>query len=231
VLPENSGNYNTAFGARALASSGSGSSNIAIGYQAGASFTSSESGNIDIGSTGFAGESDVIRIGSGQAKTIIAGIYSSTVSDIPVYIDVGGQLGTVTSSQRFKRDIQDMGSSSEAILALRPVSFRYKPELDPKGTIHYGLVAEEVEKVAPDLVVRDAQNQVYSVRYDAVNAMLLNEFRKQHEKVEDQARTIAKQTTRSEGQEREIAALKARLDHLAAIDARVEALEKLQAGR
>jgi hypothetical protein len=91
----------------------------------------------------------------------------------------------MTSSQRFKEHIKAMDKASESILELRPVSFRYKPELDPKGIPQFGLVAEEVEKVNPDLVVRDAAGEVYSVRYEAVNAMLLNEFLKEHKKVED----------------------------------------------
>src|SRR5208283_6112455 len=94
--------------------------------------------------------------------------------------------GTVTSSARFKQNIHSMGEASEALLALRPVTFRYKPGIDPKGLAQFGLVAEEVDKVDPDLVVRDATNGIYSVRYEAVNAMLLNEFLKQHSKVEQQ---------------------------------------------
>jgi Chaperone of endosialidase len=144
-------------------------------------------------------------------------------------VDSTGHLGVAASSQRFKKDIQDMGAASEAILALRPVTFHYKSAIDPAGAPQFGLVAEEVAKVSPDLVVRDAQNQVFSVRYSAVNAMLLNEFQKQHERVEEQAKTIAEQAAQSEQQKKEIAALRARVDQFAAIAARVEALEKLAA--
>ena len=110
-----------------------------------------------------------------------------------VFIDGNGKLGTLTSSARFKDDIKPMDKASEAILALKPVTFRYKQEIDPKGLPQFGLVAEEVEKVNPDLVARDAKGEVYTVRYEAVNAMLLNEFLKEHRTVEEQGRTIAQQ--------------------------------------
>jgi hypothetical protein len=132
---------------------------------------------------GGAGESNTIRIGTQgeQVATYVAGIYGVTASGgTPVYINSSGQLGTATSSARFKRDIRNMDRASETILALRPVSFRYKQQLDPTGIPQFGLVAEEVEKVNPDLVVRDADGKPYSVRYEAVNAMLLNEFLKEH---------------------------------------------------
>ena len=99
-------------------------------------------------------------------------------------IDANGQLGTVVSSERFKDHVQAMDKASEAILALKPVTFRYKRELDPEGIQQFGLVAEDVEKVNPDLVARDYQGKPYSVRYEAVNAMLLNEFLKEHQKVQ-----------------------------------------------
>jgi Chaperone of endosialidase len=106
-------------------------------------------------------------------------------------IDANGHLGTKTSSVRFKDEIKPMDKASEAILALKPVSFRYKKEIDPEGIPQFGLVAEEVEKVNPDLVVRDGEGEVYTVRYEAVNAMLLTEFLKEHRKNEEQERTIA----------------------------------------
>jgi Chaperone of endosialidase len=104
-----------------------------------------------------------------------------------------GQLGVLGSSQRFKDDIRPMETASEAILALRPVTFRYKHEIDPNGISQFGLVAEEVEKVNPDLVARDAQGKVFTVRYEAVNAMLLNEFLKEHRTVEELKADAAKQ--------------------------------------
>ena len=120
-------------------------------------------------------------------------------------VNSSGHLGTVLSSERFKEEIKPMDKASEAILALKPVTFRYKHELDPDGIPQFGLVAEEVEKVNPDLVARDDQGKVYTVRYEAVNAMLLNEFLKEHRKVEEQ-----RLLRRVEQQQKEIAALAAR---------------------
>src|SRR4029077_21252791 len=129
-----------------------------------------------------------------QTATYIAGIMGRTVPmGTPVFINANSQLGTTPSSARFKDEIKPMDKASEAILALKPVTFHYKKELDPEGIPQFGLVAEQGEKVNPDLVARDEQGKVYTVRYDAVNAMLLNEFLKQHRKVEQQEATIAKQ--------------------------------------
>src|SRR4029077_18934105 len=111
----------------------------------------------------------------------------------PVFVNAHGQLGTTPSSQRFKADIKPMDKASEAILALKPVTFHYKRELDPEGIPQFGLVAEAVEKVNPDLVARDAEGKVYTVRYDAVNAMLLNEFLKEHHMVQELKSEAAKQ--------------------------------------
>src|SRR5437868_2180544 len=110
---------------------------------------------------------------------------------IPVLINSNNKLGTIMSSKRFKKEIRPMDKASDALLALKPVTFRYKEEIDPTGTTQFGLVAEQVEKVSPDLVVRDAEGKPYSVRYDQVNAVLLNEFLKTHSKMEEQEVTIA----------------------------------------
>jgi hypothetical protein len=199
---------NTATGYQALFSNTTGTSNTADGYQALAnnttgSFNVALTGgfnlttgdfNIDIGNDGIAGEAGVIRIGSGccQSSAFIAGIWGIIASGgTPVYINSDGQLGTATSSQRFKDDIKPMDASSELILRLKPVTFRYKREIDPRAIPQFGLVAEEVEKVNPDLVVRDQEGKPYTVRYDAVNAMLLNEFLKEHKTVREQGATIA----------------------------------------
>ena len=107
-----------------------------------------------------------------------------------VYVNSAGRLGTSPSSRRFKKDIADMGTASEGLLALRPVSFHYKEEFDSKGIPQFGLVAEEVAQICPDLVLRDGKGEIYSVRYEAVNAMLLNEFLKEHRKVEQQEATM-----------------------------------------
>ena len=112
---------------------------------------------------------------------------------VGVIVDTNGQLGTVVSSERFKEEIKPMDKASEAILALKPVTFRYKHELDPEGIPQFGLVAEQVEKVNPDLVARDEEGKAYTVRYEAVNAMLLNEFLKEHRKVEEQGRKLPEQ--------------------------------------
>jgi septal ring factor EnvC (AmiA/AmiB activator) len=122
------------------------------------------------------------------------GIYGATVaSGVGVIVGTNGQLGTTTSSERFKEAIKPMDKASEAILALKPVTFRYKHELDPEHIPQFGLVAEQVEKVNPDLVARDADGKINTVRYEAVNAMLLNEFLKEHHKIEEQQATIAQQ--------------------------------------
>src|SRR5207237_3720630 len=122
-----------------------------------------------------------------QTATYIAAISGATVpTGVAVIIDTTGHLGTTTSSARYKEAIKPMDKASEAILALKPVTFRYKHDLDPDGVPQFGLVAEQVEKVNPDLVARDEQGKPYTVRYEAVNAMLLNEFLKEHRKVEQQ---------------------------------------------
>ncbi|PYK45329.1 MAG: hypothetical protein DME53_05540 [Verrucomicrobia bacterium] len=194
------GNSNTCLGFNAL-NNATGSSNIALGSEAGINLTTG-SNNIDIGNKGKAGESQYIRIGTKgtQTHTLIAGISGATVAGgVGVIIDTNGHLGTVVSSERFKDAIEPMDKASEAILALKPVTFHYKHELDPEGIPQFGLVAEEVEKVNPDLVARDAEGKPYTVRYEAVNAMLLNEFLKEHKafaeercKVQEQGATIVR---------------------------------------
>ena len=188
------GNSNTAVGTNALYYNTTGANNIALGKSAGANITGND--NIDIGHAGVAGEANTTRIGSNgiHTSTFIAGISGVTVPDgVGVIIDARGHLGTVVSSERFKDSIKPMDKASQAILGLKPVIFRYKHELDPEGILQFGLVAEDVEKVNPDLVARDEQGKPYSVRYEAVNAMLLNEFLRAHRKVEDQERRIQEQ--------------------------------------
>jgi hypothetical protein len=180
------GNYNTASGVGALGANTTGSYNIALGYAAGLNLTTGSS-NIDIGNWGAAADTNIMRIGSGQTQTYIAGIYGATAaSGVAVYVNSSGQLGTLTSSARFKQNIRSMDDASDVLLSLRPVKFQYKPQIDPQGIPQFGLVAEEVDKVDPDLVARDDKNQIYTVRYEAVNAMLLNEFQKEHRKIEEQ---------------------------------------------
>jgi Chaperone of endosialidase len=126
----------------------------------------------------------------------IGNIFSSTVTESAVFVNSNGRLGTMTSSKRFKEHIKPMDKASEALYSLKPVSFRYKKEFDPAGTSQLGLVAEDVEKIASELVVRDKDGKAYSVRYDQVNAMLLNEFLKEHRKVEEQSCEIVEQRAR-----------------------------------
>ena len=195
-LSKNSaGSDNTASGVNSLFNITGGDDNIAIGASAGFNLTTG-SNNIDIGNTGVAGESNHIRIGvhGTQTRTFIAGISGVTVAGgVGVIVGPNGQLGTVVSSERFKDQIEPMDKASEAILSLHPVTFRYKRELDPEGIPQFGLVAEQVEKVNPDLVARDEQGKPYTVRYEAVNAMLLNEFLKEHRTVQDLKTVVAQQ--------------------------------------
>jgi hypothetical protein len=181
------GNDNTASGAAALFHNTTGNENIALGVGAGSNLTTGDN-NIEIGNQGVAAEANTIRIGTQglQNATFIAGIIGvPPVAGPTVHISGTGRLGIgPPSSARFKDAIKPIDSASEAILALKPVTFRYKKELDPEGTPQFGLVAEDVEKVNPALVDRDAGGKPYTVRYEAVNAMLLNEFLKEHRKVE-----------------------------------------------
>src|SRR5881296_3864012 len=231
------GDFNTATGAHVLVRNTTGNLNIALGFFAGQNLTTGDN-NIDISNGGVAAESNTIRIGNeiaftdlegvmhpAHTQTFIAGISGATASGgAAVFVNSSGQLGTITSSARFKDAIKPMDKVSEAILALKPVTFHYKKELDSKGIPQFGLVAEEVEKVNPALVVRDAKGEVYTVRYEAVNAMLLNEFLKEHRKVEKQETTIsklesnaAKQEATIAQQEKEIIALMASLKEQAAL--------------
>jgi hypothetical protein len=148
--------------------------------------------NIYIGNQGMNSEEGQIRIGTGglQTRTYIAGIRNAAVTGSPVVIGMGGKLGVTMSSAQFKEAIKPMDKASEAILELKPVTFHYKKEVDPDGIPQFGLVAEQVEKVNPDLVVRDDEGKVSTVRYEAVNAMLLNEFLKEHRTVQEQQKEI-----------------------------------------
>jgi hypothetical protein len=215
---------NDAFGYQALFNLTDGAANVAIGTLAGVSLTSGN-GNIYIGHPGEVSESNTIRIGGltvfpGPRRTFIRGIREVTTGNndaMTVMIDSAGQLGTMSSSRRFKKEIKPMDSASEAILALKPVTFQYKS--DAGGTPQFGLIAEEVAQVNPNLVVRDEDGQIYTVRYDAVNAMLLNEFLKEHKQVEEQQATITQLNSTVAQQKKDfqatVAKLSARLDEQA----------------
>jgi len=193
------GDFNTAVGAWALHTS-SGDNNIALGYRAGFSLTTGNQ-NIDIGNQGVDGESSTIRIGStAQTRTFIAGISGQAVSGSPVYVNAGGQLGVLPSSERFKEEIKPMDNTSEPILEVEPVTFHYKKEIDPNAVAQFGLVAEKLARVSPDLVERDDRGKPYTVRYDAVNAMLLNEFLKEHRRVQDLECSLEELSARLEEQ-------------------------------
>jgi hypothetical protein len=212
------GHSNTAIGVAALAGNSTGSGNIALGFNAGLNLTTG-SNNIDIGNSGATDESNTIRIGvqGTQTFTIIAGISNDIQAfGTPVIVTTDGFLGVATSSARFKDQIKAMDKASEGLLALRPVTFRYKKEIDPAGTSQFGLIAEEVEKVNPDLVVRDKEGKPYSVRYDQVNAMLLNEFLKEHTTVQEQKEVIAELKQNFAQQQKQIEALTAGLQKVSA---------------
>ena len=187
-----SGDGNTAVGHHALQNNSTGSNNTALGRSAGVNLTTG-SNNIDIGSLGAGGESNTTRIGTAQTRAFIKGISGTAVTGTAVVVNAAGQLGVAPSSAHFKHEIRPMDKESEAILGLKPVSFCYDQEIDQEGLPQFGLVAEEVEKMNPDLVARDDAGRPYTVRYDQVNAMLLNEFLKAHRKMEKQEAAIARQ--------------------------------------
>ncbi|HSY08558.1 MAG TPA: tail fiber domain-containing protein [Steroidobacteraceae bacterium] len=222
------GSFNTAVGYDTLSKNTSGKYNVAMGWEAGFALTTG-SNNIDIGNPGestdgVAADSGVIRIGTQsptalQTLTYIAGIYDNTsVSGLAVVIDSNGQLGTVSSSERFKTAISPMGSNTAKLGQLRPVTFHYKA--DPQGTLRYGLIAEEVAKVYPELVIRDVKGRIDGVRYDELAPMLLNEMQQQH----------VQMTKKSEAQAAEMRDLKQQVAELKALNKATQvALRKLQA--
>ena len=237
-----SGDHNTAIGESALHQNGAGddntgvgfsalfnntgNQNIALGSRAGEELTTG-SDNIDIGNAGIAGESGVIRIGTvgTQTATYIAGIRDARIAHgvaVTVGITDDGQLGVRASSARFKEAIKPMDKASEVIFSLEPVSFHYKKDLDPEAVPQFGLVAEQVAKVDSDLVARDAEGKPYTVRYEEVNAMLLNEFLKEHQAFVEEQRKVQEQGATIARQQEQIDALTAGLQKVSA---------QLQAGR
>ena len=222
------GNFNTALGTFALGNNTTGTSNIGVGDGSGFNLTTG-SFNIDIGNAGVGGEAATIRIGTAQTNTYVAGIYGAMVpfAPMPVFCGTDGHLGTMPSSARFKDNIKAMDDASEAILALKPVTFRYKQALDSSGIPQFGLVAEQVEKVNPDLVVHDDKGKPYSVRYEAVNAMLLNEFLKEHRQVGELKAAAAHQQLINAEQQKAIStlttALKEQTEQIRKVSAQLEA--------
>lgn len=207
ALGVSSGNSNTAVGTSALNSILNGNNNIGIGYKAGYNVAGNNNNNIEIGNLGTASDSGAIRIGTAGAQTTVfmAGIQGVTTGNnnaATVVIDSNGQLGTISSSRRFKEDIRDMGDASNGLLRLRPVTFRYKkPFDDGSKPVQYGLIAEEVAEVYPDLVARSADGQVETVKYQLLDPMLLNELQKQNATIaaqQEQIRSLEERLARVE---------------------------------
>lgn len=221
-----SGSNNTAIGEGALEHNTTGSGNIAIGVQASTAVAGGNSNNIHIGSPGNAGDSATIRIGTNNQTSFFAaairGVTTGNNDAIPVMIDSNGQLGTVSSSRRFKEDIQDMGDASNGLMRLHPVTYRYKqPFADGAKPIQYGLIAEEVAEVYPDLVAHSADGQIETVKYQVLDSMLLNEL--QHEQAEiraqkDQIQGLQERIDAQQQQNRDLQERLARLE--AALSAR-----------
>jgi hypothetical protein len=201
------GNRNTANGYQALLRD-TGSDNVGLGFNAGNNLTTGND-NVCIGSgvLGVAGESNTTRIRN---------VYSSVASGRAVYVTSGDKIGTLVSSRRFKEEIKPMDKASESILALKPVTFRYKKEVDPERAVSFGLIAEDVAKVSPELITRDEKGNPETVRYEAVNAMLLNEFLKEHRQVQEQKTTIAELKSAMTRQQKQIEALTAGLQKVSA---------------
>jgi hypothetical protein len=199
LFSNTTGSTNTANGYFALPFNSTGSNNIAIGYRAAANVSGGNSNNIEVGSTGSSGDSGTVRIGctstaqcaggfgTEQTSFFVAGVRGVITGQnnaVPVLIDSNGQLGTVSSSRRYKEDIRAMGGASEGLMRLRPVTFRYKkPFDDGSKPIQYGLIAEEVAEVYPDLVARSADGQIETVKYQLLDPMLLNEVQRQQAEI------------------------------------------------
>jgi endosialidase-like protein len=213
LFSNESGDRNTAVGFRALYPD-TGSSNIALGFNAGTNVTT-EAGNICIGYNvlGRTGENNATRIGN---------IYSSVASTRAAYLNSDNKIGILVSSRKFKEEIKPIEEASEAVLALKPVTFRYKKDAEPSTARMFGLIAEDVEKVNPGLVTRNNKGEAETVRYEAVNAMLLNEFLKQHRRVEEQSRVGEEQDRTIARHQAEIRELESQLqkasDKLASIN-------------
>jgi hypothetical protein len=206
LMNNTSGTNNIAIGTNALLLNTTGSNNVGIGYYAGFNVAGGNSNNIHIGNQGTATDNGTIRIGTPgtQTSAFIAGIYGSMtgLAGVPVVVDSNGNLGTVSSGRRYKENIQDMGDSSDGVLRLRPVTFRYKKTFDDGSRpVQYGLIAEEVADVYPDLVARSADGQVETIKYQLLDPMLLNELQKQHATItaqQEQIRSLENRLARVE---------------------------------
>jgi hypothetical protein len=213
ALDAATGGQNTAVGDNALGSVTSGARNTALGDLAGSNLTTGNN-NVYIGAFQFAGaanESNTTRISNIASSPLNTGMF--------VEVDANGKLGFITSSRRYKHDIEPMGDASEALFALEPVTFRYNGDIDPAHAKMFGLIAEEVAKVNPDLAVRDAKGDVIAIRFDSINAMLLNEFLKEHRRVEELQTTVAQQ---QKGMELLAAQLKEQAAQIQKVSAQLE---------
>jgi hypothetical protein len=220
------GSNNTADGSSALMLS-TGSNNVAVGYQAGFNLTTGNN-NIDIGNLGNAGESGTIRIGAAglQTRTFIAGIRGNPVAGNAVVISPSGQLGVVVSSERYKTDIHPMGSSTEKLDQLRPVTFRLKNDL--QGPVQYGLIAEEVAEVYPELVIRAEDDRIDGVRYEELTPMLLNELQRQEREIAIQKAQVADQARQLREMQQQLAQLRELDEQRSALKARFDTGPSLQ---
>jgi hypothetical protein len=220
------GSRNTAAGVDALFNS-TGSNNVGVGQAGGSNLTTGDN-NIDIGNSGVGAESNVIRIGTvgAQKATFIAGIFNAVKEKkaCDVTVDAAGQLGCVRSSARYKRDIRDMGDASDKLMKLRPVTFRYKA--DSTSTQQYGLIAEEVEKVYPELVIDDASGNAEMVTYQVLPAMLLNEVQKQARADQRMARQLAQKDGEIAALQHQLSALQKKYSEIDAMAERINALEQ-----
>jgi hypothetical protein len=193
------GFFNSATGYQALGSNTTGSFNTALGHAAGANIITGQN-NVCIGAM-------VYGVDGANDTTWIGNVYDSVTTARQVYVNADNKIGTLSSSRRFKHDIQPMDRSSETLFALKPVTFRYKKDADPSQALSFGLIAEEVAQVSPELITRDEEGKPQTVRYEAVNAMLLNEFLKEHRKNEQQESKIEQQDAKIAQQQKQIEAL------------------------
>lgn len=242
MLNTTSGGQNSAIGAYSLHQNGSGSNNVAAGYQALYSNTggsnnvalgvnagynlSDGSNNVVIANQGTAGDDGIIRIGAPGTQTaaFIAGINNAKVTGAAVYVTPAGQLGVLASAERYKTAVVPMGSSSERLRRLRPVTFHLKA--DPQGALQFGLIAEEVDKVYPELVIRDADGKIQGVRYDELAPMLLNELLRQNKTITTQDRAIAaaqRRQARLADEVRQLQLLRRQMDDLRAQQSKMQA--------
>jgi hypothetical protein len=239
------GNFNTTIGSQSLFENTTGSNNIAVGFDAAIQVSAGNNNNIHIGSFGSPGDSGTIRIGTGEAAGVafgglpyfqtsffasgIRGVTTGNNNAVPVMIDSAGQLGTVSSSRRFKEDIHDMADASDGLMRLRPVTFRYKhPFDDGSKPLQYGLIAEEVAEVYPDLVARSADGQIETVKYQLLDPMLLNEVQKQFQHAQKQDETIGQQRELLLQQQEQVSRQQ---QEIRSLETRLAALEALLFGK